>query len=367
MDSVPIARPVMGKEEIKAVREVLESGMLTQGERVKDFESRFSKYIGTKHGVATSSGTTALMAGLESLGIKKGDEVITTPFTFIATSNSILFQGARPVFADIDPKTFNIDPLLIEERITQRTKALLIVHLYGNPCDMDSILIICREHNLLLIEDCAQAAGAEYRGKRVGSFGDLSIFSFYPTKNMTTAEGGMILTNKEDVARKARMIINHGQSDEVIAGQYEHKIIGYNYRMNEMQAALGLIQLKKLDVMNQKRIENALSLTRGLSGLDWIETPVPTHRSRHVFHQYTIKVAGNKRDELSAYLSENGIGTRIYYPRPVYLQPAYQKIDLGRGACPVSDNLCRHVLSIPVHPSLKKHELELIVKKVRDF
>jgi perosamine synthetase len=359
---VPIARPVIGREEIKAVKKVLESGMLVQGERVFDFGSRFSEYVGTKYGVPTSSGTTALMSGLKSLGIKKGDEVITSPFTFIASSNSILFQGARPVFADIDKETFNIDPGLIEEKITRRTKALLIVHLYGNPCEMDSILRICREHNLLLIEDCAQAAGAEYRGKRVGSFGDLSIFSFYPTKNMTTAEGGMILTDKEDVARKASIIINQGQE-----GQYEHKILGYNYRMNEMQAALGLIQLKKLDVMNQKRTENALFLTKGLSGLEWIETPAPTPRSRHVFHQYTIKVAGNRRDELLKYLSENGIETRIYYPRPVYLQPAYQKIGLGGFSCPVSEDICRHILSVPVHPSLKKHELELIVKKVRSF
>ena len=360
--NVPIARPVMGREEIDAVRKVLESGMLVQGERVSDFGSRFSEYVGTKHGIATSSGTTALMAGLESLGIKKGDEVITSPFTFIASSNSILFQGAKPVFADIDRETFNIDPGRIEEKITRRTKALLVVHLYGNPCEMDNILRICKEHNLLLIEDCAQAAGAEYRGKRVGSFGDISVFSFYPTKNMTTAEGGMILTDKGDVARRAGMIINQGQE-----GQYEHVVLGYNYRMNEMQAALGLTQLKRLDVMNQRRIENALFLTKGLSGLEWIDTPAPTPRSRHVFHQYTIRVAGNRRDELLKYLGENGIETRIYYPRPVYLQPAYQKIGFGSGTCPVSEDACRHILSIPVHPSLKKHELELIVKKIRSF
>jgi perosamine synthetase len=359
-DFIPIARPVIGEEEIQAVKEALQSGMLTQGARVKGFEAGFSEYIGTRHGIATSSGTTALMAGLEALGIGHGDEVITTPFTFIATPNSIVFQGARPVFADIDPKTFNINPKLIEDKITPRTKALLVVHLYGNPCDMDSIRRICREHSLLLIEDCAQAAGAEYRGNKAGSFGDLSVFSFYPTKNMTTAEGGMILTDREDVARKARMIVNQGQS-----GQYEHLIIGYNYRMNEMQAALGIVQLKKLDGMNQKRIENAMFLTRGLCKIKWVRTPEITPRSKHVFHQYTIKV--EDRDELLKHLNSRGIGARVYYPKPVFMQPAYQKMGFGATLCKTSENISRHVISLPAHPSLKKQELQTIINEIKNF
>jgi len=359
---IPIAKPVVEEEEIQAVGKVLKSGMLAQGQRTMDLEHRFSTYIGTKHAVATSSGTTALITGLEALGINKGDEVITTPFTFIATPNSILFHKAKPVFADIDPETFNIDPEKIRKKITPRTKALLVVHLYGNPCDMDKIQRICREYNLLLIEDCAQATGAEYRGKKVGTFGDLSVFSFYPTKNMTTGEGGMILTNDDNIAKRARMIINHGQK-----GKYEHIIIGYNYRMNEMEAALGLAQLKKLDVMNQKRIENALFLTKKLSALEWLRTPVITPRSKHVFHQYTVKIEGNKRDEFLGYLNENGIGAKVYYPRPVYLQPVYQKMGFGKVSCPVTEDICRRVLSLPIHPLLKKQELEMIVKKIKNF
>ncbi len=356
---IPISKPIIGEEELKIVKNVLLSGRLAQGEFVKKFEKEFSSYIGMDYAAATSSGTSALQVGLESIGIKNGDEVITTPFTFIATANSILYQGARPAFADIDSRTFNINPEKIREKINEKTKAVLVVHLYGNPCDMDDIKKICEENSLILIEDCAQAAGAEYKGKKVGSFGDLSVFSFYPTKNMVTGEGGIILTKSSEVAEKAKLIRNHGQKSE-----YEHTRIGFNYRMSEVEAAIGIAQLKRLDELNEKRIENAKKLTSGLSGLNDIETPFVKRHAKHIFHQYTVKVL-DKRDMLLEGLNKSGVEAKVYYPKPVYLQPAYQKMGYQKGTCPVTESVSKRVLSLPVHPSLTKEDLNEIVSKTK--
>jgi perosamine synthetase len=357
---IPISRPNIGKEEINAVKRVLEDGNITMGEVTSDFEKSFSRYIGAEHAVATSSGTTALQVGIEALDISKGSEVITTPFSFIASTNTLLFNYLKPVFADIDADSFNIDPEEIEERITSRTRAVLVVHLFGNPCRMKEISELCEDHNLLLIEDCAQAVGAEYFGKKVGSFGDISCFSFYATKNMTSGEGGMILMNDEDMAERAKLLRNHGQN-----GQYNHVMLGYNYRMNDMQAAIAREQLKKLGRMNEKRIENAHRLTEFLSNIgdNIIETPNITPNTKHVFHQYTIKVFNNRRDDVLKALNVNGVGARAYYQRPIYTQPLYQRIGLG-CKCPVTEDISNQALSLPIHPGLGATEIKLIAKEV---
>ncbi len=359
---IPISRPYIGEEEMKAVESVLRSGMLASGLNVKLFEDGICRYIGVKHAVATSSGTTALQVAVEALGIGPGDEVITTPFTFIATSNAILFRGAKPVFADIDPKTYNIDPKSIEEKITGKTKAILPVHLYGNPCDMNALAKICKKHGLLLLEDCAQSIGAEFKGKKTGSFGDAATLSFYATKNLSTGEGGMVLTNSGDVMDKARLISNQGQKV-----RYEHHAMGFNYRMTEMQAAIGIMQLAKIDEMNLRRAENAKFFNEHLNDVDFIELPAVQAGGRHVFHQYTLRVLDGKRDALAEHLEKKGIGARIYYPKVTYLQPAYANLDIKQGECPESEKAAAEVLSIPVHPSLTQADLGCIVDVIKSF
>ena len=263
---VSIASPVIEKEEINAVIDVMKSGMIAQGPKVIEFEEEFAKYVGAKYGIATNSGTSALHVALLAAGIGEGDEVITTPFTFAATGNSILYTGARPVFVDIDPETFTIDPAKIEEAITDKTKAIMPVQLYGQAADMEPIMKIAKEHDLIVIEDAAQAHGAEYNGEKVGNLGDMACFSFYPTKNMTTSEGGMITTNSEEFAENAKVFRAHGS-----ATKYHHDVLGYNFRMTDIAAAIGLEQLKKIDSFNEKRIANAKCLNEGLKDIEAIE------------------------------------------------------------------------------------------------
>lgn len=357
---IPIAKPVIGEEEIRAVTEVLRSGKLVQGEKVEQFEKGFSSYVGTKFAMAVSSGTAALQIGLQSMGIRKGDEVIVPPFTFAATANAVIHCGATPVFADIDSRTFNIDPEKIQEKITDKTRAVICVHLYGQACEMGSLTNICKSANADLVEDAAQAVGAEYKGRKVGTFGRISAFSFYATKNLTTGEGGMILTGQKDIAEKVKMIRNQGQSE-----QYKHEIISYNFRMTDIQAAIGIEQLKKISDLNKKRIENASFLSDSLSSVKGIETPFVPGHVKHVFHQYTIKVPKG-RDKLLNYLNVHEIGARVYYPEPVYLQPPYLKMGFRKGLCPVTEEVCRQVLSLPVHPLLTQEELETVADAVRN-
>jgi perosamine synthetase len=359
---INIASPTIGREEIAAVVKVLKSGSIVKGAQVAEFESLFAEYIGAKRAVSCSSGTAALQVGIEALGIGEGDEVITTPFTFIATSNSIIYNRAKPVFSDIDERTFNIDPAKIKAAITKKTRAVLPVHLYGQPCNMDEITEICEKHDLLLIEDCAQSHGAQFGKKKAGTFGDLSAFSFYATKNMTTGEGGMILTDNDAVAEKAQVIINQGQM-----GKYEHVMIGYNDRMTNIEAAMGIEQLKKLPRMTQKRMQNARMLTKGLSGLDWLTVPYVDKRAVPVWHQYTVKVSGGIRDDFFDYLNKNGVGARIYYPKPSYLQPAYEKFGFREGLCPVAESAAKQVISLPVHSMLKKDDVREIIETVRKY
>ncbi|MDY9924594.1 DegT/DnrJ/EryC1/StrS family aminotransferase [Methanobacterium sp.] len=352
---IPVAKPLIGEEEIEEVEKVLRSGFIAQGPRVAEFEEAFASYIGTKHAVATSSGTTALHLSLLALGVGNGDEVITTPFSFAATGNCALYVGARPVFVDIDPQTFNLDPNQIEEAITKKTKAILPVHLYGQPAKMDLIKEISQEHGIPVVEDAAQAHGAMFQDEMIGSIGDMACFSFYPTKNMTTSEGGMITTNNTELADMARILRAHGEKE-----RYHHSVLGYNFRMTDIAAAIGLVQLKKLDGFNQKRIENAEYLTEHLKRISDIEAPFVSPQVKHVFHQYTVRVKDRKRNDVMNFLNQEGIGTGIHYPVPIYKQELYQNLGYNDN-CPLTEKAASEVLSLPVHPSLSVEELEKIV------
>ncbi|WP_087036075.1 DegT/DnrJ/EryC1/StrS family aminotransferase [Thermococcus litoralis] len=365
MRQIPIAKPLIGDEEIEAVVNVLKSGMLAHGKEVEAFEKEFAEYLGTKHGVAVANGTAALDVALKALKIGPGDEVITTPFTFIASANSILFQGAKPVFADIDPKTYNLDPNDVLEKITNKTKAIIVVHLYGQPADMEAFKEIAEDHKLYLIEDCAQAHGAEFKGQKVGTFGDIAAFSFYPTKNMTTGEGGMVVTNDDELAKRAELIRNHGQAEK-----YLHVELGYNLRMTNIAAAIGRVQLKKLDEWNEKRRKNAKLLIEGISKINGLTPPYVDSRVKHVFHQYVIRVEDEfplSRDELMAKLRERGIGTAVHYPIPVHHQPLYQKLGYPKDICPNAIEASKRVLSLPVHPAVSREDIDYIIETLKEI
>jgi perosamine synthetase len=355
---IHIAKPMIGQEEKQAVLEVLDSGIIAQGPRVKAFEEAFADMCGVRHAIATTSGTTALHVALLAHGIGEGDEVITSPFTFIASANSVLFTGARPVFVDIDPVTYNLDPSLIEKAITPRTRAILPVHLFGLSCDMDPILKIAEKHGLKVIEDACQSHGAEYKARRVGSFGT-GTFSLYPTKNMTSAEGGMITTNDEDLAEKCRVIRQHG-----MRRRYYHDELGFNFRMTDVHAAIGLAQLLKLEKFNQARRQNAAYLSQCLEG---VQVPFVPEGSQHVYHQYTLRVPEGRRDSLRTHLQEKGVGSEVYYPVPVHKQTFYVE-ELGYDlSLPVAEQAALEVLSLPVHPALSQADLEVIVSNVNAF
>lgn len=355
---------MLGKEEIKAVAEVLKSGNLAQGRKVEEFERKFAEYIDVEHAIAVCNGTAALHLAWLALGIGSGDEIITTPFSFIASSNSILLAGAKPVFVDIELDTYNIDPEGIKEKINEKTKALLPVHLYGHPANMKAICEIAEDWDLYVIEDACQAHGASYNGKKVGSFGDLSAFSFYPTKNITTGEGGMITTSDGEIANKLRLLRNHGSNT-----RYLHEILGFNLRMTDISAAIGIEQLKKLDQFNERRRENAAFLSKKLRKINGIITPRVKRRYKHVFHQYTIRVTEEfkmNRDRVALELSKRGIGTGVYYPIPIHKQPFYRKLGYN-CVLPNSELAAREVLSLPVHPGVDGKDINYIAISLREI
>lgn len=354
---INIAQPLIGEEEERAVLEVLNSGMLAQGPRVASFEEAFAATIGAKYAIATSSGTTALHTMLLGHDIGPGDEVITSPFSFIASSNSILYTGATPVFVDIDSHTFNIDPGQIIEAITPRTKAILVVHLFGLSCEMDAIIEIAKNHNLLLLEDAAQSHGAKYGEQLVGTFGT-GAFSFYPTKNMTSGEGGMITTDDQSIAENCRILRQHG-----MRRRYYHDDVGYNFRMTDIHAAIGLEQLKKLDKFNAERRRHAGFLNENLMG---VSLPIEPEDREHVYHQYTVRVPREHRDKMVQYLRDNGVGCGVYYPIPIHKQKVY--IDRGiNSSLPQAEKCAFEVLSLPVHPALSASDLDKIVDVVNNY
>ena len=356
MEHIPIARPAIGQDEISAVTAVLESGMLAAGEQVAEFERRFADYCGTSHAVAINNGTAALHAALLAAEIGPGDEVIVPSFSFFATASAVSMCGAKPVFADVDENTFNINPAQVVERITPKTKAVIGVHLFGQPFDVRAIQEICESHNLKLIEDAAQAHGAVCNGEKTGSFGQLGCFSFYATKNMTTGEGGMVTTRDKATAERLRLIISHGQSEK-----YHHTRLGYNYRMTDMAAALGIVQLKKLEKFNLRRRKNAEYYNAHLS-VKGLVTPVCAPGLQHVYHQYVVRLTDDfslNRQGFMKYLASKGIGSAIHYPTPIHLQPLYFQ-DYDPDPCPVSTRLASSVLSLPVHPLLDQKEVAYI-------
>ncbi len=361
---IRLSKPLIGKEEEREVVKVLRSGNLASGSYVEQFEKNFSDFLGTRFSVATSSGTTALDVALKTAGIGEGDSVLTTPFTFIATSNAILYQKAKPVFSDIDPLTFNLSPesLLEVLKRNKKIKNLLIVHLFGLSCDMTGIMKIVKRFNLNLIEDCAQAVGAEFYGKKTGTFGLMGTFSFYATKNMSTGEGGMVVCNSKKLKNSLKCFINHGS-----VKKYVHNFLGYNYRLTNVAAALGICQLQKIEKFNQKRIHNAAFISRALRKLDWLILPGVPRGYKHVFHQYTVRIKkGVRREHLIEFLKREGIETGIFYPRPVYSQVLYKKLGY-RLFLPEVEKVSREVVSLPVHPALNQTDLDRVVEAITKY
>lgn len=357
MDPIPIARPLIGEAEKEAVMAVMDSGMMAQGPRVAEFEKAFAQFCGANHGVATSNGTTSLHLALLAAGVGPGDEVITTPFSFFATGSTIVMCGATPVFADIDPVTFNISPAAVKAAITGKTKAVMPVHLYGQPCDMAELWELCEAKELKLVEDACQAHGAQYRDRRAGNLGDLAGFSFYPTKNMTTSEGGIVVTDDDELAEEVRLLRSHGQSQ-----RYAHTSMGYNFRMTDISAAIGLGQLARLPEFTKKRQANAARLTRGLDDIEGVVTPRTAQDRNHVYHQYTIRVPD--RDSLKAHLQENQIGFGIHYPHLIFEGAAMASF---ASPCPAAKQATREVLSLPVHPALIDDDVDRIISTIQNY
>ena len=352
---IKMARPIIGLGERLAVDKVLRSGALAQGARVLEFEGQFSQLVSGRPCVATNSGTSALHIAMLALGIGPGDEVIVPSFTFAATANSVALTGATPVFVDIDPDFFTMDPDSVSAAITPKTRAVMPVHLYGQTADMTRISEVATKNDLLIIEDAAQAHLATWGGKPAGAWGDAAAFSFYPTKNMTTGEGGMIALSDNEVERRSRLYRNQGM--EI---RYQNEVVGLNNRMTEIEAAIGLVQLTKLAKWTSMRQFNAKFLTENL---DQVIAPKIAAKASHVFHQFTVKVEGHDRDKFASELKRRGIGCDVYYPNPVHRLPSFEsKVDL-----PITEQIKDVCLSLPVHPSLTKSALNRIVEAVNSI
>ena len=349
---IPAAQPIIGEEEREAVDRVLRSGMLAQGPEVKAFEDEFSELVSGVHCVAVNSGTSALHMAFIAAGIRQGDEVIVPSFSFAATANAVRLAGATPVFADVEQDFFNLNPSAVEAAITPRTRAIMPVHLYGHPAAMTALMAICQRHNLLLFEDAAQAHMASLNDVPVGAFGVAGSFSFYPTKNMTAGEGGMVTTGCSHIARQLRLLRNQGMER-----RYENEVIGFNTRMTDIHAAIGRVQLRKLAGWTKQRQDNAAFLSANIKG---VVVPPVAPNAVHVYHQYTVRVVGIDRDKFAEELTKNGVGNGVYYPTPIHRLPSFGlSLDL-----PVTEQVARECLSLPVHPSLAQGDLDKIVSVV---
>ncbi|MBD8044212.1 DegT/DnrJ/EryC1/StrS family aminotransferase [Arthrobacter sp. Sa2BUA2] len=352
-DFIPPAKPIIGTEEREAVDAVLASGQLAQGTEVASFESEFSDVLlDGRPSVAVNSGTSGLHLGLLAAGIGQGDEVIVPSFTFAATANSVALTGATPIFADIEPDYYGLDPKSVEAHITDRTKGIMPVHLYGHPFDVPSISAIAQKHGLQLFEDAAQAHGAAVNGRRVGTFGTFGTFSLYPTKNMTSGEGGMVTTNDPEVERRLRLLRNQGMER-----QYENELVGFNCRMTNIHAAIGRVQLTKVMGWTKQRQQNAAFLDANLQG---VVTPKVAAGYEHVYHQYTIRVTEDRDGFARALREEYNVGSGVYYPVPNHELAPYRVAE----HLPQTASAAKEVLSLPVHPSLSTNDLERIVEAV---
>ncbi len=364
-ERVSIADPDVSDTAVDRVQELLETGQLADGPEVRQFEREFASYVGADHAVATSNGTTALVAGLEALGLESGDAVVTSPFSFVASANAIRLAGGTPVFADVDPETYVIDPARVEQVVRDRADVvgILPVHLYGLPTPMDHLLEVANEHDLFVLEDACQAHGAAIDGHPVGSLGDAAAFSFYPTKNMTTGEGGMLTTTREDVAEAAEGYVNHGRDASGDRG-YGHVELGSNHRMTSLAAAIGRTQLERLPAFTAARQDTAAAYDRGLADCS-IETPTVPDGYEHVYHQYTV--ATDDREALATWLGDHGIDTAVYYPTPIHRQPAYESVSTAAVRLPNAERAAERVLSLPVHPNVTRDQRQRVIETITAF
>jgi len=347
-------------ELLPVVESVLASARYVLGPNVAAFEQELAAFCGARFGVGVNSGSDALTLALRALDIGPGDEVITTPFTYIAPAESIHQLGAKIVFADIDPRTFLLDPAQVAAQITPRTRAILPVHLFGQAAPMDPLQVLAQPQGIQLVEDCAQAIGARYRGQPVGSLGRLGCFSFYPTKNLGAAgDGGMVLTSDETLARRLKMLRVHG-----VERRYFHELHGFNSRLDELQAAILRVKLRHLEVWNGRRAAIAGQYTAGLADLP-LELPVTAPTNRHVFHVYAV--LADRRDELQQFLADRGVSTLIYYPRPLHLQAVYAGVGWREGDFPVAEAVSRRILPLPIYPELTDAQVRFLVENVREF
>ncbi|MFC1932403.1 DegT/DnrJ/EryC1/StrS family aminotransferase [Chloroflexota bacterium] len=351
------------KREIdEAVRRVIESGRFILGPEVETFEKETAAYLGVEHAVGVASGTDALRIALVACGIKPGDEVITTPFTFIATTGAITHCGATPVFVDIDPETYNIDPAKIESKITERTRAILPVHLYGQSADMELVLKLATKYNLQVIEDCAQALGSEYKGKKVGSLGSAGCFSFFPSKILGAyGDGGIITTSDGEIAEKVDMLRKHGSKIS-----YYYSMSGFNSRLDALQAAILRVKLRHLDQWIEQRRQKAALYSELLANIDGVETPYQAEYTYHVFNYYTIRLR-NRRNELQKFLATQGVSTTVYYPLSLHLQEVYRNLGYKTGSLPQSEKAQEETLSLPMYPELEEKHIERIAVAIRRF
>jgi len=369
---IPVFRPSYGKEELEAVAEVMASGWVGLGPKTQEFEEAFAKYIGVKYAVALNSCTAALHLALKVMDVESA-EVITTPITFVSTNHAILYNNATPVFCDVEPDTANISLESIEKNITKKTKAIITVHYGGHPCDMDAIIKLAKAKDIKIIEDAAHACGAEYKGRKVGTLGDIACFSFHAVKNLATGEGGMVTTNDKKIyehLKKLRWLgITKGTWDRESTGEqiekyswyYEVEEVGFKCHMNDIPAAIGLVQLKKLDNMNGKRRLIANRYNKAFKKLEWIETPVEKAYARSAFHNYVIKL--EERDKLNSYLQEKGISAGVHY-----IPNHHYKMYKGyKATCPVADKIWKRFLTLPLYPDLADSDLDDIIKTMEEF
>ncbi|MGB8780514.1 MAG: DegT/DnrJ/EryC1/StrS family aminotransferase [Candidatus Bathyarchaeia archaeon] len=357
--NVPLSKVYMDDAIKKTVLEVLDSGWYILREKVKEFEDKFAEFCGVKNAVCASSGTAAIFLSLLALDIKAGDEVVVPSFSFIASAAPVVQVGAKPVFVDVEARTYTADPERIREAVTKRTKAIFPVHLFGHPANMDAILEIAEENDLYVIEDACQAHGAEYKGRKVGGIGHVACFSFYPSKNMTVCgDGGSVVTNDEEIAEKIRMLRDHGRREK-----YIFDALGYNLRFNEIQAAIGIKQLEKLPRWNEARRNIAKMYNQALEEL--VTTPIEEEWAKHVYHLYVIRT--KKRDKLAESLKQHGVSTLVHYPVPIHKQPAITGVLGAQPALRITDTICQEVLSLPMYPSLTEPEVEYVSERISDF
>lgn len=370
---IPYGRQSIDENDIKAVEEVLRSDYLTTGPKIEEFERKVAAYTGAKYAVAIANGTAALHAACYAAGIGEGDEVITTPITFAASSNCVLYCGGKPVFADIDEKTYNISPEDIERKITSATKAIIAVHFTGQPCEMEKIYNIARKHNLIVIEDAAHALGAQYKGKMVGSISDMTTFSFHPVKHITTGEGGMILTNNDKLYQRLKLFRTHGitRDDKLMIKNdgpwyYEQLDLGFNYRITDIQCALGISQMDKLPEFLNRRKNIAARYNEAFADNDNIQIPYQESGCDNAWHLYVIRIKNGKRKEVFEKLRKAGIGVNVHYI-PVYQHPYYRNHGYKDTICSNAEEYYKECISLPLYPGLKDEEQGYVIKKVLEF